>query len=293
MIPDLSIIILNWNTKQLLLDCVESIFEYSKNIVFEIIVCDNASNDGSVDAVRKKFGNKIKLIQNPDNVGFSAGNNPGLKVAKGRYLLLLNSDTKIDYNVFPKLVKWMDDNFKVGIAGPKLLNKDGSLQNTIAGYLPNLLGIFCQQTIPLHTIPFLNRFLPTLHATYQSYYVKSHQVGWVQGSALLIRREVYDQIGGLDENIFMYVEEVEYCKRVQNEGWQVWYLANEYIWHLERGSSVSGKKGAILGTYKGLKYYFSKHKAKWQLPILICLLKFGALFRLPLSPKVYWKAFRV
>ncbi len=290
--PDLSIIILNWNTKNLLIDCIKSLLQYTKNIKFEIIVCDNASTDGSSTAVKKRFKNKIKLIQNSGNIGFAAGNNPGLKISQGRYLLLLNSDTKIDSNVFLPLVNWMDHHPRVGIASPKLLNRDGSVQTTIAGHLPSLLGIFCQQTLPLHVVPFINRFLPTLHVVYPSYYSYSHPVGWVQGSCFLIRRAVYDQNKGLDEHIFMYVEEVEYCKRANNHGWQIWYLADPQVWHLERGSSTSGKQGAIIGTYKGLKYYFHKHHPTWQLPLLILLLKLGALLRLPLNPPTYIQAWK-
>lgn len=311
---DLSIIILNWNTKDLLLQCLKSVYMHTKGIKFEVVVCDNGSGDGSVEAIEefrssgvqkfrkaRKQKNAITLIRNKANLGFSAGNNPGLKKATGRYLMLLNTDTKIDYDVFSKLVKWMDEHEQVGICGPKLLRADGGLQPS-GGYLPSLWGIFCQQVLPMHVlwqwgniaeISTLHKVypLPTLIVTNHDFYTSSHQVGWVQGSAFMIRREVYEQIGGLDENIFMYVEETEYCKRAIDAGWEIWYVADEYIYHLERGSSVSGKEGAILGTYKGLRYYFWKHKSAWQVSALVGLLKLGALVRLPRAPKIYWRAF--
>lgn len=288
---DLSIIILNWNTKDLLIQCLESVFEHTNKISFEVIVVDNDSSDGSQSEVKKRFGKKLLFIQNKNNLGFSAGNNPGLKRAKGRYLLLLNSDTKIDYDVFSKMVKWMDSNKEVGILGPKRFNTDGSVQRNGVGNLPSLSSILFNLVLPFHVIPFLNRFTPALHKGYLEFYLKNQQVGWVTGSCFMIRGEVYEQIGGLDENIFMYVEETEYCKRATDEGWEVWYLADEYIWHLERGSSVSGKEGAILGVYKGLIYYFEKHHKLGKVLLAKFLLKLGALFRLPLSMKVYWKAF--
>jgi hypothetical protein len=153
-------------------------------------------------------------------------------------------------------------------------------------------GIFFNLTFPFHAIPGINRFLPALHFRNINQYLITSQVGWVTGSCFMIRKDVYEQIGGLDENIFMYVEETEYCKRTHDIGWQVWYLADEYIWHLERGSSISGNEGAILGIYKGLKYYFKKHKPGWQVNFLIWLLRIGALMRMPMAPKIYWKAFQ-
>ena len=289
---DLSIIILNWNTKKLLLECINSILQYTKGIKYEIIVCDNSSTDDSSEIVKKQFKNKIKLIQNPANLGFSAGNNPGLKIAQGKYLVLLNTDTKIDYHLFLKLITWMDQHPRVGILGPQRLNRDGSIQTNGVGHLPSLTGILCNLTFPFHAIPFINHYLPALHIRYPSFYQTTKPVGWVTGSCFLIRKQLYDQIGGLDEHFFMYVEEVEYCKRAADAGWQIWYMADEYLWHLERGSSTSGKTNAIIGVYQGLKYYFQKHQPAWQLPILILFLKFGALLRLPLNPQTYWQAWK-
>jgi GT2 family glycosyltransferase len=293
-LPYLSIIILNWNTKDLLLDCLQSIFQHTKKVKFEVIVCDNDSSDGSLEAVRKKY-KKVKTIQNGGNVGFSKGNNPGMKMAKGRYLLLLNTDTKVDHDVFSQMVKWMDQNKQAGILGPKLLNADSSLQPS-AGNLPNLWGIFAQLGFPIHLfaqiIPYL-RNIPILKIPYKSYYKNPRITGWVSGSCFLIRRQVYAQIGGLDENIFMYVEETEYCKRATDAGWQVWINPDFHLFHLERGSSTSGKKGSVLGIYKGLYYYFRKHHSVWQLYLLAIILKIGAIIRLPLNVDTYSSALKI
>lgn len=290
---DLSIIILNWNTSDLLVQCLNSVFKFTKKINFEVIVCDNGSTDGSEKIIKRKFGKKIRFIQNGKNLGFSAGNNPGLKMAKGRYLLLLNSDTKIDYDVFSNLVKWMDKRPQVGVCGPRRLNADGSIQTNGVGNLPSLQAVFFNLVLPFHKIPIFNAFLPALHFGNRIKYLMSHMSGWVTGACFMIRREVYEKIGGLDENIFMYVEETEYCKRVKDQGWQIWYVADDYIYHLERGSSTSGKTNAIVGVYKGLKYYFLKHKPAWQVKYLVWFLKLGAFLRMPLNMKTYlsaWKA---
>lgn len=287
----LSIIIVNWNTKELLGACLRSIYEHTHEVTFEVIVVDNGSEDGSQEMLKKEFP-QANLIETGENLGFSKGNNVGLKAARGKYLLLLNSDTKIDTDAFAQMVAWMEAHSQVGICGPKLLNKDGSVQPS-GGYLPNLLSIGFNQGLPLHNVPVLNRFLPALKVSYLGFYEQTKSVGWVSGACFMIRREVYEKIGGLDEAIFMYVEEVEMCKRTWDAGWEVWINPDIKVWHLERGSSISGKKGPILGVYKNLYHYFRKHQPSWQLPILEAILKAGALLRWPRAPEIYGEALRM
>ncbi len=206
---DISVIILNWNTRVLLEQSLRSLQRPQPDITLEVIVVDNASGDGSREMVAEKFPDVI-LHVNPYNMGFGEGNNNGAKLAKGRYLLFLNSDTVVEEGTLTRVVEFGDANPTVGIMGPKLLNEDGSLQYSCRRY-PNLLTGFFRNT-PLGRLLPTNRFA-------SDYLMKEYDhemprdVDWVSGAALVLRRELYDQIGAFDEAFFMYCEDVDLCWR--------------------------------------------------------------------------------
>ncbi len=287
----LSVIIVNWNTSQLLKQCLTSLYVNMPIAPVEIIVVDNGSADESVEMIKNNFPDVI-LVRNKDNLGFAKANNQGMKLSKGKYLALLNTDTQIDHDIFGNLINFLDRNNDTGIVGPRLKNSDGSLQFSF-GHLPSLVGIFCQQGLPLHVVPLLKRFLPTLLNINSNHYNYSHEVGWVKGACFIIKRKVYEKIGGLDEKVFMYMEEVEYCKRAWDSNYKVNYYADVSVWHLERGSSKNGKRGSILGIYKGIYNYFKIHKPSWQLFVVAGILKFGAIIRMVKDPKTYVEAFNI
>ncbi|OGM24950.1 hypothetical protein A3D00_05030 [Candidatus Woesebacteria bacterium RIFCSPHIGHO2_02_FULL_38_9] len=279
---DLSIIIVSFNTKKLLLDCVNSIFNNTKKIVYEIIIVDNGSSDGSAHLT----GN-FKLIGNKENLGFAKANNQGIEKAKGRYILLLNSDTVILDNVLGEMVEWMGRNSKVGIVSCSLKNKDGSLQAT-GGYFPTLPRVFAWMFF-LDDFPILERVIKSFHP-HQQNYLKEHQQDWVTGAFFLIRRQVIDEIGLIDEDYFMYVEEVDFCFRAKQKKWEIWYLSEWSITHL---GGASGHKGdSLIQELRSIKIFYKKHMPKWQYPVLRFFLKTGALGRIILNPKIYAKAFR-
>lgn len=275
----LSIIIVNYNTRDLLRDCLNSIIrsnplkdQLSSN--YEVIVVDNASTDASVAMLKKEFP-QVKLFQNKQNLGFAKANNQGIKIAKGKYLLLLNSDTKIVAGALEKMIDFMGENPQVGVLGPKLLNKDGSLQPS-AGYFPSLPVIF-RQALFLHKIfPF--NHLKQFKVTRPAFYAKTHPVDWVAGACFLVKNDVFAKIGYLDEKFFMYVEEVEFCYRCQKAGWQIYLLPQAKITHQGEGSGDRQK--AILGIYQGLFLFYDKHKSGWQKVILKVILKTAALLRI-------------
>ncbi len=287
----LSVIIVNWNTSELLRQCLTSLYGNLPLEPIEIIVVDNGSSDESVEMIKNNFPDVV-LIRNKDNLGFAKANNQGMKISKGKYLALLNTDTQIDHDVFGQLINYLEHNSATGIVGPRLKNSDGSLQFSF-GHLPSLWGIFAQQGLPLHAIPLLKRFLPTLLDTNKNQYNYTHKVGWVKGACFVIRRKVYEKIGGLDEKVFMYMEEVEYCKRAWDCNYEVNYYADVSVWHLERGSSKDGKRGSILGIYKGIYNYYKTHKPKWQLYAVTGILRFGAIIRLMKDYKTYSEALRI
>jgi len=253
----LSIIIVSFNTKNLLQACLESVFQQTKDIKFEVIVVDNASTDGSPEMVKKKFP-QVELIKNQKNLGFAQANNQALRRAKGDYFLLLNSDTKIKNNALKKLVALAEEKKNLGMAGPKLLNPDGTPQPS---------------TGPFYTLPitFFSLFRGDRYLRQAPSQEKV--VDWLSGACFLIKREVTEKIGFLDEKFFMYVEEMEFCFRAKKAGFQVDYFPQAEVYHLERGSSPEGKQKAIWGIYQGLIYFYQKHFAPWQLLVLKFLLR--------------------
>jgi len=266
-----SIIILSWNTKKLLKQCLGSILNNCKSerrnkVVAEIIVIDNGSTDGSVKYLRdlelKKYRNiELKIILNEKNLGFGAGNNQGMKAASGQYFLLLNSDTIVKNQAWLKMAEFMDRNPKVGVVGCRLLNPDGSWQPS-CGYFPNLAVAFLM-LFAEHWLGSLVRFSPK----------KPKEVDWVMGAAMMIRPKVIEKAGLMDEGIFMYMDEVEWCWRIKKAGWKIMFWPGAEIVHFGGGSSPSGRKWPIVNIYRGLLYFYQKHKPGWQKEILKFMLK--------------------
>lgn len=324
---DVSIIIVSYNTRKLLTECLQSIKEYTKEVNYEIIVVDNASTDGSVKEIQndKEYRNrkrlaKFKIIQNRENVGFARANNQGMKEAKGRYILLLNSDTKLKEDSLTKMVMWMDKHSLTSYKRPKagaftctLVGQDGRIQPN-GGSFPTLLRVFLWATF-LDDIPGLTVILGSYHSSAavplsKNIYNKEHQKDWISGAAFLLRRDVFEEVGGFDEKLFMYGEDFEYCFRIKKRGWQIWYSPITQIVHLGFGSGKGdvvkfakayvGKEGGIIGEFEGLKYFYKKHQSGWQYPVLLLFLKLGAMLRILLfgvfggqkeARRVYAKAF--
>jgi GT2 family glycosyltransferase len=257
---DLSVIILNFNTKNLLRDCLSSVLQQTQGINFEIIIVDNGSTDGSVEMIEElRIKNKgLRIIKNKKNLGFAKANNQGIRKAAGDYVFLLNSDTFLKKNSLLKLVEFAKDHPQAGGVGPRLLNKDGSKQPSVA---------------PFFTLPRVFLWLLTGDRFLFSSPDTTRQVDWVMGAALLIKKEVFKKTGLLDEHFFMYLEEVEWCYRLKKAGWQIWFYPGAEIFHLVRGSSPEGKQRAIWGICQGLIYFYRKHFAPWQLIVLKFLLR--------------------
>lgn len=278
---DVSIIILNYNTWKVTDECIKSVTKYTKKVSFEIILVDN----GSEEKFKCQSANrrtKVKIIRNSRNLGFAGGNNCGLKVAKGRYVLLLNSDTLFIQDSISKMVAWMDKRSDVGIATPALFNSDMSLQGS-GGYFPNLVRVFSWMTI--QDIPgvdlIIKPFQPMHRKSFykgSGFFASTRELDWITGAFFLIRREVIDEVGLLDEDYFMYVEELDYCYRAKAKGWKVYYVADWGVIHLGGASATS--RFTVLESYKSMKLFYKKHYPKWQYPILRLLLKIGSLGRI-------------
>lgn len=292
---DVSIIIISYNTKDLIEKCIKSIVKHTKKIRYEIIVVDNGSTDGSVDFL-KKLSNKstnIQLIESNKNIGFGPANNLGIEIASGRYILFLNSDTIIHDNLICEMYEWMNKNKQYGISSCALKNTDGSYQGS-GGYFPNLINVFSWMTI--QDLPFVDKLIKPFHPMKErsifkneDFYKQIHELDWVTGAFMYCRSEIFNEIIGFDEDYFMYTEEVDLCYRAKRAGWKVVYQPKWYITHLGGGSST--KEFAVLAEFEGVKTFFRKHYPRWQMPLLRFFLKVGSLLRIFVFGKTYAKAF--
>ncbi|MDP3888739.1 MAG: glycosyltransferase family 2 protein [bacterium] len=277
----ISVIVVNYNTRDLLKDCLNSLFEKNKDVQLEVIVVDNYSSDGSGEMVQKDFP-KVVLIENKKNLGFARGNNLGIKKASGEYVLLLNSDTQFVENSLCKMIEFMENKPKIGIASCQLTNKDGTLQAS-GGFFPTIFRVFAWMFF-LDDLPYVSNFIKSFHPhdpafyTGSLWYQEEHEQDWVTGAFFLMRKKIFQECGGLDENFFMYVEEMEYCYRAKKKGWGVFYTPITRIIHL--GGKSGSTKNALLGEYRGLKYFFTKHRPTWENVLLGFFLKIGAVLRI-------------
>jgi GT2 family glycosyltransferase len=298
---DLSIIIVS-SKKDFLFDCLKSLTGVLKNLPSEIIFIDNASPDNLKQQVNKSFPEVI-VLRREVNGGFGENNNMGMRIAKGRYVLLLNDDTKvINKDMFKEMIAWMDAHPKVGMSTCALVNPDLKNYQGSGGYFPTLPRVFAWMTF-LDDIPGLDNLIKPYHPMHSSspfnknedYYKSSHKQDWVTGAFYLMRKEAMNQAGLFDEDFFLYVEEVELAYRFAKKGWEAWYLPKWKIVHY--GMATNGSEKATIFEMQNLKLFYKKQFPKWQLPILVVLLKLGTLLRIilygiinPKVAKIYAKA---
>lgn len=224
--------------------------------LYEVIVVDNASSDGSIDMVKQEF-KKVKIIENNENVGFAKGCNIGAKNAKGKYILFLNSDTQVLDNGFLSMVEFLNNNPKVAILGGKLENNDGSAQPS-AGKFYSLFNLFIM-LLGLERLGFL-RSSPN----------KIQKVDWVSGACMMFGRDIFERLSGFDEKLFMYMEDMEICFRAQQLGFSTYFYPKLRLKHKSLGSS--NRTFAIINIYRGILHFYSKHKNSFQYIIAKTLL---------------------
>lgn len=236
---DLSIIILNYNSKDFLLPCLKGIVEYTQDLDYEIIIVDNASTDGSVEYVEQKLQPRfarVRLVRAESNQGYAAGNNLGIRAARGRYLLIMNPDIVIWDNALKQMVDFMEAQPRVGIAGPRLLSPDGSLQYFCYRW-PTPQVLLYRRT-PLSRFNFARRAI-SRYLMMDWDHADTRPVDWVQGSCMIVRQSASDKVGLMDERYFLYSEDTDWCRRFWRAGFEVWYLAAVEIIHYHRRASSS------------------------------------------------------
>lgn len=255
---DLTIIILNWNAREDLRICLESIFEQKPRYAWEVIVADNASSDRSGEMVEAEFP-RAHLMRFPTNLGFCAGNNRAVPQKPGRYVLFLNPDTRVTPCALDGLIEFADAHADAGIVGPKLLNRDGSLQYSCRSF-PDLGAGFFRNT-PLGRLFPRNRFTRDYLLTDWDH-AAVRDVDWVSGAALLIRREALEQTGGFDEGFYMYCEDVDLCYRAHERGWRVLYYPDSVIYHTIGRSTDKVPTRATYYFHTSMYRFYKKHYAR-------------------------------
>lgn len=266
MVSDLAIVIVNWNTRDMLRDCLTSLGG-EQSWSYHVIVVDNASTDGSAEMVTREFP-QVHLISNKENAGFARANNQGIQAGQGRYVLLLNSDTIVPTGALEQLIRFMDEHSKAGACGPRLLRPDGSPQPYAFGGDPTpgyLLARGLNQLL-------FHRYLHDWATD------KVQEVDWVTGACLLVRREAIDQVGLLDESIFMYFEDNDWCLRIRKAGWKVYYNPQAEIVHIG-GQSLAQNPAAQAAYHQSLIYVYGKHYGllrRWLLQGLLTVYRRAA-----------------
>jgi len=253
----LSICIVNWNTRDDLRQCLLSLPCGAGELALEVFVVDNASTDGSAEMVSGEFP-QVTLIRNADNRGFAHANNQALARCHGDYLLLLNSDTVTHQDALSALVAAMEAHPEVGISGAKLLNSDGSLQYSCRRFPTFIAGLLRNNPI--------GRLFPG-NAQVQDYLMTEFdhampaKVDWVSGAALCIRRATMEQVGLLDEIYFMYCEDMDWCYRVRQAGWKVYYFPEAVITHHIGRSSDKAVSAMVRAHHRSMGIFYRKHYA--------------------------------
>ena len=259
----LSVIIVNWNTCQLLDRCLTTLTTelQLQNLLgqnSEVFVIDNASADGSSDMVEKKHS-QYHLIKNNDSIGFARANNQALKLAQGQYILLLNPDTEIYPGAIRTLITFLDSRPKAGVVAPQLINPDGSIQASCRAF-PTFFGLFVE-------LIGLSRLAPP-GSKARNYKMldwdhnDERQVDQPQGACLMIRKELFNQIGILDEGYFMLFEEVDWCYRAKQAGWEIWFTPEAKVLHHLGQSIKQVKTKMILSSHRGMYRFWQKHHSK-------------------------------
>jgi GT2 family glycosyltransferase len=258
MAAALSVIIVSYNVRELLRECLQSLRAAGEHLPLQIIVVDNASADGSSEMVGREFP-EVERLEMGQNSGFSTANNTALERATAPHLLLLNPDTVVSPDALPLLLEFLSKRPRCGVVGPRLLNTDGSFQPS-AWPQPTLISVLRDHLLP----PCLRRYAAAAPD-------RPRSVGWVSGAALLTRRAVIDPIGALDEALF-WSEDVDFCRRAASAGWEVWFAPQASIIHHGSRSVPSNRGAVIYHQYRSKLHFFGKHSHPLEWWALRCLL---------------------
>jgi len=280
-VVDVSIIVVAWNVKDLVRDCLKSVYEQTRDISFEVIYVDNASKDGSAEMVGNEFP-QVRIIRNNENKGFIIANNQGIEIAKGRYVLLLNSDTIVLDNAIAKTVRFADSQPDAAVVGCRVLNPDRTLQRTCFMY-PSPLNMILS-AIYLYKIFPRSRFFGREHMTWWDFN-EVREVETIQGCYSLVRKQAIDQVGMMDPTYFVYGDDPDWCYRFKKNGWRVLFTPEPKIIHYG-GQNVRHKPREFKLQLFGSKLIFVRlHRGRIAFALARLFTALFLLFRTP-----YWLA---
>lgn len=300
---DLTVIVLSYNTKEITLKCLSKL-KIAKDYCekrfgnkVEVIVVDNASTDGSAGAIKSGFP-WIKLTASDVNLGFSKGNNIAMENSKSPFILLMNSDVYVQEESIYKALAYFRVNLNCDVLGPRLNYHTGDLQPS-SGNLPNPISVM-SWILGLGTMPFISNLIPPFHPKDKNYFSKAHQVGWIMGAFFMLKRPIFEKTKGFDENIFMHMEEVEWCKRIKDKGYKIWYAPQIQVIHLHGASTNFDLSSSFLNELKGMRYYLKKHYKYYYYPLKLILV-IGLLLRIiafwtvgmTKRARIYWEGLKV
>jgi hypothetical protein len=271
---DISVIILNYNTCELTVQAIESVLASETDYRYEVLVVDNASTDSSPDVIRSRFP-QIRFIANEHNLGFAKGNNIGIREARGRYILLLNSDTVVERNTLETMVRFMDSRPEVGAAGCKVVLPDGSLDKACRRGFPTPSASFYYAFGISRLFPANPRF-----NQYQLGYLnpdEDYPVDCLVGAFMMVRKEVIRQVGMLDEEFFMYGEDIDWCYRIKQAGWSIHYYPYTRITHY-KGASSRRKPFKIIYEFHRAMYLFHRKHFRQKYSWLVNGLVYSGIF---------------
>ena len=274
---DLSVIIVNYNVKYFLEQCLRSVIKALEDVEGEIIVVDNHSVDGSQQMLRDKFGESVTLIENKDNPGFSKANNQGIAIASGRYVLLLNPDTIVEENTFKKCIAFMDARPRAGALGVKMLDGKGD-------FLPESKRALPTPAVSFYKIFGLARIFPK-SKVFGKYHLsfldkgQHHEIEILSGAFMWMRKEVLDKIGGLDENFFMYGEDIDLSYRIIQAGYKNYYLPDTHIIHYKGESTKKGSLNYVRVFYQAMIIFAKKHFGGRKQKVFILFIRLAVYFR--------------
>lgn len=273
--PDVSIIIVNWNGKDLLRRCLTAVEQTLGDIDAEIFVVDNASTDGSQAMVRGAFP-RVRLIENSENLGFAGANNQAMRLSRGRYVLLLNSDAFVREGTIPEMVAFMDRTPDAGVASCKLLYEDGSLQRSCYAF-PTLWTEFCI-AVGLDKLFPRSRWFGQFLMTYWDY-DDVRPVDGVMGAFMLVRAAALSEVGLMDEQYFMYSEEVDWCYRFRQKGWKTYFYPYVDAVHLWGGSTRQVRVEMLVQLYRSRTRFFRKFHGHAAAALLKAIIGLNGLLR--------------
>lgn len=258
---DVSIVIVNWNTRECLRDCLASIYAQTRHIVFEVVVVDNASEDGSAAMVRAQFP-QVRLIENRENRGFAAANNQGIAMVHARYVLLLNPDTVVLDGAVQKIVAYADEHRDAGVVGCQVWMNETEIQRTCFSF-PSVWDLIVQTTGLHRVFPRSRLFGRALLGWWDR--LDEREVDVVSGMFMLVRREAIEDVGVMDEDYFVYTEETDWCYRFKQAGWRCLFTPVARIIHLDGGSKSTDQVSVkmYVQLHKSLLIFFRKRLGWW------------------------------